>query len=221
MEAILNFIKDLLGDSAFVGFVAVVVLVFLVWWARGIKEKMSKVDFHENYMNEFRDAVARISNLPCAAHTHEIERYNTENHDMNTRITKVETSIEYLQRSLDTFTKNKLILDKFTESHSPLSISEEGRKMMERLGIQKMFEENWERIKKLIDEGVIDKNPYDIDLFCQEQSVVFPEKFLKKNQVDMLKADAYSEGLSLTSYMRVIAILSRDKYLETYTETTK
>ena len=141
---------------------------------------------------------------------------------MGNRITKAEISIEYLQRSVDTLTKNlqgggnRLILDKFTESHSPLSISEEGRKMMERLGMQAMFDENWERIKSLIDENVSDKNPYDIDQFCQEQSVVFPEKFLKKEQVDKLKADAYREGLSLTSYMRVIAVLSRDKYLEIY-----
>ena len=86
--------------------------------------------------------------------------------------------------------------------------------MMRRVGMQAMFDENWERIKPLIDEGVSDKNPYDIDQFCQEQSVVFPEKFLKKDQLDVLKADAYREGLTLTSYMRVIAVLSRDRYLE-------
>lgn len=83
-----------------------------------------------------------------------------------------------------------------------------------RVGMQAMFDENWERIRPLIDECVSDKNPYDIDQFCQEQSVVFPEKFLKKNQLDVLKADAYREGLTLTSYMRVIAVLSRDRYLE-------
>lgn len=222
MEVVLQYIKDVLGNSAFVGLVVVGGLLFLVWWARGIKDKMLKVDDHDQQMDEFRNAVTRINNLPCASHTHDIERYNTEHQGMGNRITKAEISIEYLQRSVDTLTKNlqgggnRLILDKFTESHSPLSISEEGRKMMERLGMQAMFDENWERIKSLIDENVSDKNPYDIDQFCQEQSVVFPEKFLKKEQVDKLKADAYREGLSLTSYMRVIAVLSRDKYLEIY-----
>ncbi|MGN0068478.1 MAG: hypothetical protein ACI350_01900 [Prevotella sp.] len=183
------------------------------------KEKVSRVDSHEKHMDEFRDAVTSIKTLPCTNHMQDIERHESEQRGMGNRITKVETSIEYLQRSVDTLTKNlqsgnKLILDKYTESHSPLSISAGGREMMRRVGMQAMFDENWERIKALIDEGVSDKNPYDIDQFCQEQSVVFPEKFLKKNQLDVLKADAYREGLTLTSYMRVIAVLSRDKYME-------
>lgn len=220
MDIILEYIKDLLGSNAFIGGFVCVVLLCGVWWARGIKDKMSKVDAHDEHMNEFRDAVSRIKSLPCTNHTQDINRHETEQHGMDNRITKVETSIEYLQRSLDTLTKNmqngnKIMSDKFTVSHSPLSISEEGRKMMSRLGMQAMFNENWNRIKRLIDEGVDSKNPYDIDQFCQEQSVVFPEKFLSKEQVDVLKDDAYREGLSLTSYMRVIAVLSRDRYFET------
>lgn len=219
MDIVFEFIKGILGNGAFIGFVAVVALVFLVWWSRGIKEKVSRVDSHEKHMDEFRDAVTSIKTLPCTNHMHDIERHESEQRGMGNRITKVETSIEYLQRSVDTLTKNlqsgnKLILDKYTESHSPLSISAGGREMMRRVGMQAMFDENWERIKALIDEGASDKNPYDIDQFCQEQSVVFPEKFLKKNQLDVLKADAYREGLTLTSYMRVIAVLSRDKYME-------
>ena len=85
--------------------------------------------------------------------------------------------------------------------------------MMARLGVAEMFQRNWERIDRYIDENVRDKNAYDVDQFCLEHAVVFPERFLAKEEVNILKDDAYKEGLSLTSYMRVIAVLSRDKYL--------
>lgn len=221
MDIVLGLLKDVLGSNAFIGGVVCVFVIFVVWWCRGIKEKMSKVDSHEKHMDEFRDAVSSLKSLPCSTHMHDIERQESEQRGMDARISKVEISMEYLQRSVETLTKNlqggnRLILDKYTESHSPLSISAEGRKMMARLGMQSMFDENWERIESLIDEGVGDKNPYDIDLFCQEQSVVFPEKFLRKEQVDVLKADAYKEGLSLASYMKVIAVMSREKYFEVH-----
>lgn len=67
-----------------------------------------------------------------------------------------------------------------------------------------------------IDENVKDKNAYDVDQFCLEHAVVFPERFLSKEEVNVLKDDAYKEGLSLTSYMRVIAVLSRDRYLSAH-----
>lgn len=221
MDIVIEFLKDLLGNNAFIGGVVCVLVVLAAWWARGIKEKVSKVADHEQHMDEFREAVAKINNLPCATHEHNIGRHDREHRNMEGRMARVETSVEYLQRSLDSLTKglqgnNGLILDSYTLNHSPLSISEKGRAMIERLGLQQMFDENWERINKLIDEGLEEKNAYDIDQFCMEQAVVFPEKFLAKEQINVLKADAYREGLSLTSYMKVVAVMARDKYLEVH-----
>ena len=219
MDTVIEFLKDLLGNYAFIGAVICVLVVFAVWWARGIKEKVSKVDDHEQCMDEFRTAVARINTLPCANHEHNIDRHDQEHRDMESRMARVETSVEYLQRSLDSLTKglqgnNKLILDSYTLNHSPLSISEKGRQMMQRVGMGDMFDKNWNRIEHLIDEGVEDKNAYDIDQFCMEQAVVFPEKFLGREDISVLKDDAYKEGLSLTSYMRVVAVLARNRYLD-------
>lgn len=193
--------------------------LWLAWWGRGVKEKVSKVDDHEKHMNEFRDAVAKINTLPCTNHAHDIGRHDEEHRNMDKRLTRVETSAEFLQKSIEDLTKNlqignkQLILGNYTHNHSPLSITPKGREMMQRLGVEEMFERNWERIDRYIDENVNDKNAYDVDQFCQEQAVVFPERFLAKEEVNILKDDAYKEGLSLTSYMRVIAVLARDKYL--------
>ena len=219
MGTILDFLKSVLGNDAFIGSFVFVAIGIFIWWARGIKEKLSKVDEHEKHMDEFRDAVSKIQGLPCDSHSKKMERHDDEHRNVGERMTKVETSVIYLQQSLDSLTKGlqqgkyNLILDPYAKNHSPLSITEEGFKMMARLGVKEMFEKNWERIDRYIDENVRDKNAYDVDQFCLEHAVVFPEHFLQKDEVNILKDDAYKEGLSLTSYMRVIAVLSRDKYL--------
>lgn len=222
LETVFEILKSVFGNAAFIGgFVCVAIVgiaLWLAWWGRGIKEKVSKVDEHEKHMDEFRNAVAKFQGLPCENHTHIMERHDDEHRNAGERMTKVETSVIYLQKSLDSLTKglqgNKgLIIDPYSLNHSPLSITQKGREMMARLGVENMFDRNWERIDRYIDENVKDKNAYDVDQFCLEHAVVFPEHFLKKEEVNILKDDAYKEGLSLTSYMRVIAVLSRDKYL--------
>lgn len=221
LETVFEFLKSVLGNAAFIGGFVCVAIVFIVWWGRGIKEKVSKVDDHEKHMDEFRDAVSKIQALPCDHHSQIMERHDAEHRNAGDRMTKVETSVAYLQKTLDSLTKglqgNKgLIIDPYSLNHSPLSITDKGREMMARLGVEDMFDRNWERIDRYIDENVKDKNAYDVDQFCLEHAVVFPEHFLKKEELNVLKDDAYKEGLSLTSYMRVIAVLSRDKYLSVH-----
>ena len=124
----------------------------------------------------------------------------------------MQKSIDSLAQSLQS--NHKVIADPFTQTHSPLSITEKGHEMIKRIGMDKMFESNWERIKKLIEECSESKNPYDIQQFCMQQAVVFPEKFLSEKQLDTLKTDAYNTGIPLTSYMKVLAVLSRDRYFK-------
>ena len=253
MEPILEIIKEILGSTAFIGGAILIGVIagalFLAWWGRGIKEKVDRVDGHEKTMDEFRRAVAKLDNLPCAnhgedIHRHEeemaefrravakldnlpcanhgedIRRHETGHHELESRMSKVETAVEFLQKSVDDLTKNLkvggtgLILGSYTQNHSPLSITDEGRKMMQRVGMGEMFDQNWDRIEKLISDSLEDKNAYDIDQFCMEQAVVFPEKFLGKEDISVLKDDAYKQGLSLTSYMRVVAVLARNRYME-------
>lgn len=104
--------------------------------------------------------------------------------------------------------------DGLTQTKSPLSITEKGWETVRRLGMEKMFNNNWERINDLISKGAESQNAYDIDRFCVEQAVVFPDKFLSENEISTLKEDAYKNGLLLTSYMKVLAVLSRDRYLK-------
>lgn len=141
------------------------------------------------------------------------ERHN----ETSQAIARIEATLGFMQKSIDSLAKsiqkeNKLIIDPYTKSHSPLSITEAGRKMMDRLGIDDMFEKNWPRIEAFIEDKLEYKNPYDIQEFLIQQAVVYPEKFLQIDEIDKIKLDAYNTGVDIVPYMKVIAILARDRY---------
>ncbi len=41
---------------------------------------------------------------------------------------------------------------------------------------------------------------------------MFPEKFVTEGELDKIKVDAYKTGDMLLSYMKVFAVLARDRY---------
>lgn len=57
-----------------------------------------------------------------------------------------------------------------------------------------------------------DEYVYDIQEFLIQQAVVYPEKFLQPEEIDKIKLDAYNTGVNIVPYMKVIAILARDRY---------
>lgn len=44
--------------------------------------------------------------------------------------------------------------------------------------------------------------------------MIFPERFLQEEDINILKMDAYKNGDILQSYMRIIAIIIRDRYFK-------
>lgn len=193
-ETINNIIIEHFGVSVFVILVLIVGIISVSIWCHNVWLKVKKID-----------------DLPCDSHKDKMIAHDNA-------VTRIETSITYLTKAIDnamnTFQQQNIKTDGFTQTHSPLSITKQGWAMVERLGVKKMFEENWPRVRELIDNGVADKNAYDIDDFCVKQAVVFPEKFLTADNLSVLKDDAFKNGLTLTSYMKVIAVMSRDEYLK-------
>ncbi len=125
----------------------------------------------------------------------------------------METSIKYLNRSIE---RLNVILssidDSFTKQNSPLRITPKGEEVVKKLGMDKMFANNWERIRRLIDAEVEEKNAYDINEFCIKYAVVYPEKFLQPAEIAVLKDDAYQQGMALMDYMKILAVMARDAY---------
>ena len=197
-DKFVDIIVEHLGLAFFVGVLLVGCLIFLVWWCRGIYEKVKSMD-----------------NLPCNENREKINLHSERHNETSQAIARIEATLGFMQKSIDSLAKsiqkeNKLIIDPYTKSHSPLSITEAGRKMMDRLGIDDMFEKNWPRIEAFIEDKY--KNPYDIQEFLIQQAVVYPEKFLQIDEIDKIKLDAYNTGVDIVPYMKVIAILARDRY---------
>lgn len=168
-------------------------------------KKSVKCEEHSQKIEEIGKA---SYDLPCKAHGEKLEEHGLA-------VQSLKTSIEYLNKNLERINSQMSNTNTaLTQQHSPLSISPRGFEVVKRLGMDKMFAENWPRIKQMIDADVKHKNAYDINEYCIKYAVVYPERFLQPNEIDVLKNDAYIQGLALMDYMKIIAVMSRDKFFE-------
>jgi hypothetical protein len=150
-------------------------------------------------------------------------RINTEHDTFSKRVNRMEEntdkmkediivikgSVELIQRSLQ---NSNIIVNPYTQQHSPLRITGSGNEMVEKVGIRRMIDENWTNICSYIKENLSTENPYDIQQFLMERTVAHPGKFINKDDLDKLKNLAYSEGYPLNVYLTVVALLIRDRY---------
>lgn len=208
-------------------FITAVILTAIIWlsiWLYKmvhLKKYVEKLPCaeHKAKLERVIAVETKLDSLPCAEHMEQIRHHEEGHSTVLQDLSSIKTSIGFMQKGIDGLgelmqKKGVITSGIFTQSHSPLSITDEGEKMMERLGVRAMFDNNWGRIKVLIDGENESRNPYDIQQFCIQQAVVFPEKFLSESELDKIKIDAYNTGTPLLSYMRVIAVLARDRYFE-------
>lgn len=222
VDTFLNFLKEHFGAAFVLAVVVLVAFIYLIWWTSKVYFKIRKIDNlpcdrYNDKLETMSIITTKLETLPCLEHGNKIDNQIEKHNNLAISITQVNTSIIYMQKSIDSLAQSlqnnsKLILDPFTQSHSPLQITEQGRQMMERIGVEDFFDNNWRKIDVMIKEHCNSMNPYDIQQFLIEQAVVFPDKFLSKTELDKIKLDAYNMGVSLTSYMKVIAVMSRDRY---------
>ena len=207
-----NLVKEHFTASLTVILIAVVALVVLVWKLASLWFRINHLpcDAHTEKLGELQKTNFDKSELPCQAHSEKLSQHSMY-------VSKLETSMEFLTKSIEnanTQLQRITATTPLTQQHSPLAISKRGWEVVEKLGMKQMFSNNWSRIKQLIDNEVESMNAYDINEFCIKYAVVFPEKFLKPEEVDILKNDAYAQGLTLMEYMKIIAVMARDKYFE-------
>lgn len=200
-DTISKIIEEHLGTSIVILVIALFAFVFLVVWCvriyYGVKVKMD--------------------NMPCTKNGDKIDQHILDHKNVDVNIVKMATTIEFIQKSIESLTQsiqsnNKIVTDPFTQTHSPLSLTDAGKEMVKETGLVGMIDKNWDSVTKLINSCAESMNPYDIQQFCIEQAVVYPEKFLLPEDLDKIKTHAYTTGNSLTSYMRVVAVISRDRY---------
>lgn len=179
--------------------------IFVIWAVWNTAILWFKFRNKTEMIEELKQKSFDKNELPCEKHQEKLE-----DHSLSLRA--LEVSVESMSKSIDRLTTSFNVA--LTKQHSPLSISKKGMEFVKRLGMDKMFENNWARIKPMIEAGVESKNPYDINEYCIKYAMVYPEKFLQPEEIDILKEDAYAEGFLLVDYMRVIAVMARDRYFK-------
>jgi hypothetical protein len=191
----------------------------IVWLYFIIKIKADKSD------EKAAHAHAKIDRLPCENHKAILEIQKDGDRDRDIKIEKIAIGMGYINKNISDMSKNiNAIAEKmnvgiipatpFTQSLSPLTITENGKEKVKELGIDKMIDSNWEEISNLITNNIESKNPYDIQQFILDETAIFPEKFISTKDIDRIKTDAYNMGEILQSYMRVIAVIVRDRYFK-------
>lgn len=210
METLINnFVSEHLATFVFACIVALAIFAVALWFVYSYTQfkKSAKCEEHREKIEE----LGKVSyDLPCKIHSEKIE-----NHSIS--VGRIDATLSFLTKSIEEMNsqlRQMNNINPLTQQHSPLSITTHGWEVVKKLGIDKMFSKNWERIKQLIDKGVENKNAYDINEYCIKYAVVYPEKFLEPNDIDILKNDAYVQGLTLMEYMKIIAVMARDKYFE-------
>lgn len=207
-----NLVREHFTTSLIVVLVVIVSLVLLVWKLASLWYKINNLpcDNHTEKLGELQRKNFDKSELPCKTHSEKIEKHSDS-------VSRIDTTLTFLTKSIEEMNSQLQKMNNtvpFTQQHSPLRISERGWEVVKKLGMDKMFVNNWDRIKQFIDDEVESKNAYDINEFCIKYAVVFPEKFLQPEEVNVLKNDAYIQGLTLMEYMKIIAVMARDKYFE-------
>jgi hypothetical protein len=131
---------------------------------------------------------------------------------------KIENNIDDIRRDLSylkgTINVLKDPVNPYAKRKSPISLTDEGIKVVQELNADNIIVRNWEKIYECLEKNVFNKNAYDIQEYCMFTASVEPELFFEQNDVIEIKNYAYKNGHPLQVYMQLIGILIRDRYLK-------
>lgn len=132
------------------------------------------------------------------------------NHEMlNNNIDEIRRDLSYLKGSIDILrTPGGLI-----QSHSPISLTEQGRQVATELNANRLLDQNWATIKEVICSKNL-STQYDIQQYCIETASVDPQMFFDDTTINAVKNYAYEKGKPVQLYLRVLGVLIRDRYLQ-------
>lgn len=233
-EEVIKFMNVTFGVSATVVFIA---LIAIGWLIHYITKKTTKIeDKHDELINSvhrIEDNVdkklllidSNLNNMEqrMDAKINNIEqrmdaKIDRNEEKLNNRIDSINSKINDIQTAIITIKGSILSLcgdgsgDMF-KSHSPLSLTEKGQAAAKEMHADDIISRNWNNIDSAISE-VKEQAPYDIQQFCIETILFSTKKFLSDEDIRKIKSFAYNHGKPLQTYLQILAILIRDKYLK-------
>ncbi len=192
MEPLYKYLEGVFGLTFLAWVVLGGLLVFLTW----------------KIAQRYALAKYKADNLPCEKHEKGLGDLGIILNDVKVTLGKLETGQEdvYRMMSLIAGTSTNASL---TQSHSPISLTEKGEIIAKELGFEKILDDNWGKISKIIDTEL---NPYDIQMKFITELILRPSRYIDNDSLDAIKNDAFNKGLPLIDYMRMTGVLARDRY---------
>ena len=191
--AITDWMKEYCPIGCFI--LMLIVLVLKVAWMA--------FKFYQNHFvkpAEDRETLSdKFNKLPCKKHEEEYSDIKCE--------------LKYIRGSLDAIRYSSQSTD-LAQAHSPLSLTEKGINAANKIGADRMIDENWNRISNLLKKEISDKNAYDIQQYCIRTAAIELDKLIGEDGVRKMKDFAYAEGKSLQDVSIIIALKVRDRFFK-------
>lgn len=225
MDTVLKYLENILGLSLLAWAIIISFLIYLVWKISA-KYAIYKHKTDNLPCDKHEDAIDKLTELTQSIHTgitrldvgmDSVRRHEETILRLTDSINEVNKSISGLEARFDTQDRAFGMLasafrnSRFTQSQSPISLTDDGRKVAESLGFKSIIDKDWENISSMAAGA---QNPYDIQMAFMTGFTVYPEKYIDKDSLDHIKRDAFLRGLPLIEYMRMLAIISRDNYFK-------
>lgn len=191
-QTVIEYFTKQLGVGTVVLLIIIGGIAYLMWW---LSAKYTK-------------RTLQVDNLPCKSHEESIDKLVTSINNVNITLGKLETGQEDIHRMINIMASSSPH-SVFTQSHSPISLTEKGKKIAEALGLDKVLEKNWSSMESIIDD---EKNPYDIQMEFISRFILDSEKYIDADSLNAIKNDAYLSGIPLIDYMRMLGVMARDRY---------
>ena len=126
-------------------------------------------------------------------------------------LSEISGSLQFLKDNIQSINNRLMSLEnKFAKSQSPISLTEDGKNVANKLSLYSLVDKYLEKIEKYINKN----SAYDI----QESSFNFVNNhfysIITEEELQNIKNYAYNQGDNINDYDIIIAIIIRDKILE-------
>ena len=130
---------------------------------------------------------------------------------LDEKVDKITSDLLFIKNQLNILNVNSP--GSLIQSHSPISLTQAGNDVAQRMKIRDIISNNWDRIEKML-ENIGTNNAYDIQQYCIEVATVAMDKLFSEEDMKKIKTFAYNEGKPLAYYGGMIGVIIRDKYFE-------
>lgn len=151
-----------------------------------------------HYATKFITAIQTEHNL--FKETVDKNQNNTEN---------IQRDVSYIKGNIDFLMKH--FSDGLASHNSPLALTADGKELVENEKLDKIIDNNWVKIYNLLSEKSNINSEYDIQQFCYEYLMAFPEKFINDEDLTYIKKNSFEKGIPIMSYNRLLTIIIRDR----------